>query len=608
LLFNELRETEASILVYVGSSGFQSNRSETVFGDAASDGSGPTKSYLMLLRYRRLVEVSLRLVLFATQLLINFVLRRGGPASSGVLARKHLLALGGGYIKLAETLALRYDVFPPKFCKQLDQSRDAVPRENWPVRETIERELGLTTDQLFSCFEEAPFKTGYFEQRHYAVLQTGEPVIVKVLKTGPRRIAEADLLGISVVLKIIDFSGLLGRVRLSTDYHRFSTWMLQSLSLLNEARLAERLAAESDDDPTHYVPLVYWPYTTESVLILERVEGVMVSEVMDAIAHSHDRPAVIGQLEAKGLNLREAAGNIAHCTFSQLLDAKHFNRDPRPADLIIMEDNVISYSDFSTLGRIEHRFSRYRFDFLCAARTGDIDSLFEVLLEYLEPPFDANLAALEERFKSHVSEWVDNCDDESSSQQERSLLTLIAGCLDSFRRFQIPLSVTALAYCNAIVAVERIVATIAHDLDFQEEWKRFFREVLNNRIRRQLTFDGISGVFLEYEALALNFPQQFRESLRLLRRDHYSAVRTVNRGDLGGWKLMHSLATMLILAFLIARVWAFFYPLSWPRTAEVLLSPAAFVALLAGLMVLRRVFKLRYEYAARGEYRVRLPG
>lgn len=562
----------------------------------------------MLSRYKRLVKVSFHLVWFAAQLLIYYVFLRRSPADLGRLASHHLQNLGGGYIKLAQALALRYDVFPEGFCNELAQARDVVPPfDNQIARDIIKKELGHPSDEIFSCLDETPTRTDSFAQRYCGVLKTGEPVVIKVQRPGSKRLAEDDLLGIRFLLKVIDFSGILGRVRLGRDYQGFRTGMLEGLSYLAEARYVERFAAQSRKNPREYVPQVYWSHTTDAVLTIERLEGVLLSEVMDVIASSQD-PLVISEVfEVEGINLQQAARNIVYNFLNQLFNGKYFHRDLHPTDLIITEDNVIGYLDFGSMGRMDQKFAQYQLDFLYAARVGDVDALYEVVLEYFELPFDADLVALEDVFKSRISQWLDARDDEYSPIQERSFVALMMLCMDGLRRLQIPVPGTILDCYKAFAAVDEVILTIAPELDVKAEWAGFFRETLTERIQKQIKFDTLSEVFLEYEAFLLTLPRQFRSSMRLLRRGHYPVVRTVSKWGLRVWKFMHALATSLILAILVALFWSYFYPTARLRELSVLLSPAAFWGSLAGLIFLRRIFNIRYEYAARGYYRMRLP-
>ncbi|MFL6335531.1 MAG: ABC1 kinase family protein [Pyrinomonadaceae bacterium] len=562
----------------------------------------------MLLQYKRLVEVSLHLAWFAAQFLIHYVFLRRGPAALGRLAGQHFRALGGGYIKLAQALALRRDVFTEGFCHELAQARDeVVPFDNQIAQDIIKKEFGRPSEELFFCLDKLPTVADSFAQRYNGVLKTGEPVIIKVQRPGSKRLAEADLLGIRFLLKVIDFSGIHGRVGLSRDYQAFRTNMLEGLSYLAEARYVERFAAQTRNNSRELIPQVYWSHTTDAVLTIERLEGISLSKVLDVIASAQDPLVISESFEGEGIDLLQAAENLIYGFLNQLFNGKYFHRDLRPADLIIMEGNVIGYLDFVSVGRMDQKFAQHQLDFLYAARGGDVDALYEVVLEYFEPPFDTDLVTLEDVFKSRISRWLEASDDEYSPVEESSFVAHMKLCMDDFRRLQIPVPGTILACYKAFAAVDEVILTMAPELDVKVAWAGFFRETLTARVQKQINFDTLSEVFLEYEALMLTLPRQLRASMRQLRRGHYPVVRIVSKGDLRGWKFMRALATSLILAMVVARVWLSFYPTARLRELSVLLSPAAFWGSLVGLIFLRRIFSIRYESAARGNYRMRLP-
>src|SRR5947209_3900991 len=74
----------------------------------------------------RNAAVLLHAIKFFSILLVKNVFGRYDAATTGALLRDHLQELGAVYIKLGQALALRYDVFPVRFCEELFKLLDNV--------------------------------------------------------------------------------------------------------------------------------------------------------------------------------------------------------------------------------------------------------------------------------------------------------------------------------------------------------------------------------------------------------------------------------------------------------------------------------------------------
>jgi len=59
----------------------------------------------------------------------------------------------------------------------------------------------------------------------------------------------------------------------------FSKSIRRELDFVGEGRNIERFARNFQDDPTVYVPKVFWKLTTSKVLTMERIRGVKVSRM-----------------------------------------------------------------------------------------------------------------------------------------------------------------------------------------------------------------------------------------------------------------------------------------------------------------------------------------
>src|SRR3984893_62760 len=88
---------------------------EMIHASLPADGRLPLPLYAIG-RTARLMILSL---IFLPQLALR---RRGAP----VALRRYLQACGGGFVKLGQILAMRYDLFPEAYCDELAKLLDQV--------------------------------------------------------------------------------------------------------------------------------------------------------------------------------------------------------------------------------------------------------------------------------------------------------------------------------------------------------------------------------------------------------------------------------------------------------------------------------------------------
>jgi len=112
----------------------------------------------------------------------------------GERLRLALEELGPVFVKLGQVLSTRRDLLPDDIYQELALLQDNVkPFDGETARSVIENALGDTTDNLFESFDVQPMASASIAQVHAAVLNTGESVVVKVLRPGIEEIIDRDV-------------------------------------------------------------------------------------------------------------------------------------------------------------------------------------------------------------------------------------------------------------------------------------------------------------------------------------------------------------------------------------------------------------------------------
>ncbi len=265
----------------------------------------------------------------------------GTASERGQHLREMLDELGPTFVKFGQLLSTRPDVVPPDILVELQGLQDNVrPFPFEDVERTIQEELELSVEQLFTDFEETPVAAASIGQVHRATLPNGHRVAVKVQRPNAPRQIEADLALLYQAARIAQ-----ERVR-SLDFidahqlvDEFARSIRLELDYRLEARNAETFHNRFAGHPHVRIPRVYWSYTRPRVLTLELLEGVQL----------RDLPLDVWTLEER----RRLAYLMTDTWMTMIFRHGFFHADPHPANIFVLEDGeVIGLVDFGQTGEL----------------------------------------------------------------------------------------------------------------------------------------------------------------------------------------------------------------------------------------------------------------
>ncbi|WP_250461770.1 ubiquinone biosynthesis regulatory protein kinase UbiB [Microbulbifer litoralis] len=241
----------------------------------------------------------------------------------GERLRRALEKLGPIFVKFGQLLSTRPDLLPPDMVRELDRLQDNVPP--FPSDDCIalvERALGAPVDELFAEFSREPLASASVAQVHTARLHGGESVVVKVLRPGIDKVIEQDLRLLQVlarwVARFVPDGRRLRPVEVVDDYRHT---IEGELDLVREGANATQLKRNFANSPLLYIPEVYWDFTRENVLVLERIDGIPVTD--------------IAQLKAQGTDMKRLAERGVEIFFKQVFQHNFFHADMHPGNIFV---------------------------------------------------------------------------------------------------------------------------------------------------------------------------------------------------------------------------------------------------------------------------------
>ncbi len=250
--------------------------------------------------------------------------------------RRSLEELGTTYVKLGQLLSSRPDLLPDLYIEELSGLVDDVPPVAFPeVREVIEAELGL---DLFARLDEVPVASASIGQIHGALLRTGRDVVVKVRRPGIAEEVALDLDLLRSLTSLAEGRSQTARLlQLSALADELESHLTSELDFVEEAHGSEVIAGLVSEFEHLRVPQVIHPHVTESVLVLERIDGEKVTP-----AHGLDP-------ERAQLLARE----LFRAYVQQITVHGVYHADPHRGNVLLTADGRLVLLDFGLLGRLD---------------------------------------------------------------------------------------------------------------------------------------------------------------------------------------------------------------------------------------------------------------
>lgn len=355
--------------------------------------------------------------------------------------RNFLIDLGPSFIKIGQMLSLRSEILPQAYCDALsDLQMDCDPMPFEDTLAALEDVYGSRFHEIFRKIGPTPLGSASLAQVHKAELSNGDVVAVKVQRPGVRAVMAQDIDVMRSVAKHISrFMKDTQMLDLRDVVEELWATFLEETDFIKEANNLQEFAELNKDVVFISCPKPYMEYCTESVLVMEYVEGISIKDTEKLKEYGYD-------LDEIGLKVMD---NYA----TQILEHGFFHADPHPGNLFVHEGKVV-YLDLGIMGRLSVRerigFSKI-IEAVGAQNASDLkDALISFSVEHDMEGIDHArlLAELDNVLKSYCSTNVSDID---VGALLSDIMTLTRQC-----KVTLPASVTAVS--RGIVTMEGSLA------------------------------------------------------------------------------------------------------------------------------------------------------
>ena len=429
---------------------------------------------------------------------------RNLAAPRGQRLREALERLGPIFVKFGQVLSTRRDLMPVDIADELARLQDRVPPFASDVAVAIiERAFGKPVGRVFSSFEREPIASASIAQVHFARLVDREgkerDVAVKVLRPGMLGAIEKDLSLMRMMAGWVEGLSDDGkRLKPREVVAEFDKYLHDELDLVREASSAAQLRRNMAGLDLVLIPEMYWDYCTTEVIVMERMNGIPISQV--------------ARLREAGVDIPKLARDGVTLFFTQVFRDGFFHADMHPGNIQVSVDpatfgRYISL-DFGIVGTLTEIDKEYLAQNFTAFFRRDYKRVAELHIESGWVPAGTRVDELEGAIRAVCEPYFDR------PLKEISLGLVLMRLFQTSRRFQVEIQPQLVLLQKTLLNIEGLGRELDPDLDLWNSAKPFLEKWMLEQVGPQKLLNQLKDQAPRYAKLLPELPRLLHDFLK----------------------------------------------------------------------------------------------
>ncbi len=406
-----------------------------------------------------------------------------------VRLRLALEALGPIFVKFGQVLSTRRDLMPPDIADELARLQDRVPPfDSGLALAEIEKAYGRPAHEVFAEFDPTPIASASIAQVHFARLREedgGHDVAVKILRPNMLSVIEHDLAlmdNLAMLLEKLWSDGK--RLKPREVVAEFAKYLRDELDLMREAANASQLRRNFTDSKLLIVPEVHWDFCTSTVMVMERMKGVPISQ--------------IDRLRSEGIDLKKLSAAGVEIFFTQVFRDGFFHADMHPGNIFVAPDGRYIALDFGIVGTLTDSDKNYLAQNFLAFFRRDYKRVAEAHIESGWAPKDTRVDEFEAAIRAVCEPIFDR------PLKDISFGKVLLRLFQTSRRFNVEIQPQLVMLQKTLLNIEGLGRQLDPELDLWKTAKPF----LERWMSEQIGWRGLLKTFKqEAPYLARSIPQ-----------------------------------------------------------------------------------------------------
>ena len=421
-------------------------------------------------------------------------------APRGARVRMALEALGPIFVKFGQVLSTRRDLLSADLADELAKLQDDVPP--FPAaqaRQLIEKAFGKTIEQVFASFEPEPFASASIAQVHFATLQDGREVAVKVLRPGMLAVIDDDLALLRTLARWVE--------RLSPDGKRlkprevvaeFDNYLHDELDLVREASNAAQLRRNMTGLNLVMIPEMHWDLCTQTVIVMQRMKGMPISNAQ--------------RLREAGVDIPKLARDGVTIFFTQVFRDGFFHADMHPGNIQVSVEPATFGRyialDFGIVGTLTEFDKEYLAQNFIAFFRRDYKRVAELHVESGWVPANTRVDELEGAVRAVCEPHFDR------PLKDISLGQVLLRLFQTSRRFNVEIQPQLVLLQKTLLNVEGLGRQLDPELDLWATAKPFLERWMNDQVGWRGFVERLKNESPRYVQLLPELPRLLHQALQ----------------------------------------------------------------------------------------------
>ena len=194
--------------------------------------------------------------------------------------RKAIEELGSTFIKLGQILSTRSDLLDSDILTELKKLQDDVNPNSYEDLNTVFfSQFNKNIEDKVKYINKKPLAAASIGQVYFAVLETGDKVIIKIQRPNIENTIRMDLDILRSIARLLDEYLNYSGISFIQIYEEFSNQILRELDYNFEARNCDKFREIHKNDYKIYIPEINWELTSQKVLTMEWIDGIKINEI-----------------------------------------------------------------------------------------------------------------------------------------------------------------------------------------------------------------------------------------------------------------------------------------------------------------------------------------
>jgi len=414
----------------------------------------------------------------------------------GVRLRRALEALGPIFVKFGQMLSTRRDLVPLDIADELAQLQDRVPPfpSNQAIA-TLESAYKKPLAEVFAEFDATPVASASVAQVHFARLHDGTAVAVKVLRPGIAPVIAHDVSLLYAAAGLVEKLFADGkRLRPREVVAEFEKHLEDELDLMREVANCSQLRRNFKDSPLLRVPEVYWDYCDRNAMVMDRMDGIPVSQ--------------IERLRETGVNIPKLAATGVEIFFTQVFRDGFFHADMHPGNILVRpgSEQYIAL-DFGIMGTLTEVDKQYLARNFLAFFRRDYKGVALAHLESGWVPADTRIDELEAAVRAVCEPVFDR------PLKDISFGRVLLQLFQASRRFNVEIQPQLVLLQKTLLNIEGLGRQLDPELDLWKTAKPFLERWMNEQMGWRALVNNLKTEAPKWAALLPQLPRLAHQAL-----------------------------------------------------------------------------------------------